>query len=80
MAQAIRRRIESTLLMTQATFQELTQNQLMIQIPSSFVNSNELMTQTKSFDSELIHASTLSHTYVLLIDTLPRVNSSARET
>ena len=59
--------------MSQVAFQEFTQNQLMTQVDSQiliqidsqlsasqFFDSNELMTQVKSIDSESTHDSALS--------------------
>ena len=64
--------------MTQAAFQELTQNQLMTQVDSPGIDSDWLMTQSaspfsiqinswlkrKPFDSESTRDSNLSHTHV----------------
>ena len=64
--------------MTQVAFQELTQNQLMIKVDSTGIDSNWLSThiaslffiqinswlKRKAFDSESIQDSALSHTHV----------------
>ena len=77
-SQAVSRRLESIQLVTEAAFQELTQNQLMTQVDSQvliqidswlkmfpdFLFKLTHATKEKLSDSESTHASTLSHTHV----------------